>query len=140
MEPEEVENRKDAMIYMLLLLNEKSYPVDFSKFFFESGYQYGLESFESLMEDMESEGWIKIKRTPSGNVQHLPFLKTIKVSYEITLNGIEYLASIGKIKDKHSKKTRKKGFLKIIKGNIKEIIIGIIITVLGSLIVYLFIG
>ena len=100
MEPEEVNNRKDAMIYFLLMLNERGKQIDLGEFFFSSGYAHGIESFEGLMDEMQKKGWINIRKTPSGTVPGMPWLQTNRMSYEISLDGIEYLSSLGLIEDK----------------------------------------
>ena len=99
MKPEEVNNRKDAMIYLLLQLNEKNNQIELGEAFFSSGYSGGIESFEGLMNEMDAEGLIKKTETPSGSVPGMPWLKTNKVTYEISFKGVEYLAENGKIED-----------------------------------------
>lgn len=100
MKPEEVNNRKDAMIYFLLMLNERGKQIDLGEFFFSSGYAHGIESFEGLMNEMQNKCWINIRKTPSGTVPGMPWLQTNRMSYEISLDGIEHLSSLGLIEDK----------------------------------------
>jgi hypothetical protein len=109
MNPEEVNNRKDAMIYFLLMLNERGKQIDLGEFFFSSGYAYGIESFEGIMDEMQKKGWINIRKTPSETVPGMPWLKTNRMSYEISLDGVEYLSSLGLIEDKFKIKENKSG-------------------------------
>jgi hypothetical protein len=107
MKPEEVNNRKDAMIYFLLMLNERGKQIDLGEFLFSSGYTHGIESFEGLMNEMEKKGWINIRKTPSGTVPGMPWLQSNRMTYEISLDGIEYLSSLGLIEDKFKIKENK---------------------------------
>jgi len=134
MKPEEVNNRKEAIIYFLQILKEKNGPIDLGEFFFNSGYTRGIESFERMMEEMQTKGWIIISRTPSGSVPGMPYLRTNKVTYEISLDGLEYLENYtnnGKVLSnwKFLKKVSAKS-----KKIIGQIVIGLVITIVGGLI------
>lgn len=99
MKPEEVNNRKDAMLYILLLLNEKNRQLELGEAFFSSGYTGGIQSFEGLMDEMNEEGLIKKTKTPNGSLPGMPWLIKNTVTYEISFKGVEYLAKNGKIED-----------------------------------------
>jgi hypothetical protein len=106
MKAEEIKTRKDFMIYMLQLLNEEGRQVDLGRAFFKSGYNRGIESFEGVMDELDELGWIKKRKTPTGSIPGMPYLVTNEVTYEITLRGTEYLASIGELVDKHPTMTK----------------------------------
>ncbi len=132
MKPEEIKNRKDTIIYFLQILNDKNRPLDLGEFFIDSGYSKGIEAFENIMEEIESKGWIIIKKIPSGSVPGMPYLRTNKVTYEISLSGIEFLESETKKKNE----TKIFSFSKKVFNYLKPYTKGIVITVVGGIILF----
>ncbi len=136
MKPEDVNNRKEAVLYFLQILKEKNGPVDLGDFFLNSGYTRGIDSFQIMMKEMESKGLIYINKTPSGSVPGMPFLKTNKVTYEISLDGLDYF-------DKHIKKKQSPRIFTLIqritsfsKKTVGQILTGLVVTVIGGLILH----
>ena len=142
MKPEDVKNRKDEMTYFLQFLNNANKPLDLGEFFLDSGYNKGIESFQNLMGEMELDGLIHISKTPSGHLPGLPHMQTNKVTYEITVKGVEYLIKNGIVNDTQATTEKnqkgKKGKKKF--DYLNQILIGILITVVGRLILYLLIN
>lgn len=131
MEIENVTNRKDLIIFLLEELNKKQKPVRLDEFFFEINYAKGLESFQEVLQEMTKKGWINTLEEKGGLA--FGILPTISYKYSISLNGIDYLQSL-KPKSKFSIA------LNYFNNHLKEIIIGIIITVIGGFILHLVIN
>lgn len=101
MKKEDVTNRKELMIFLLLELHKKNSLVDFGNFFMESGYAQGIDSFRKLLDDMHEKGWLTKYNEPTGkHVPGMPYLRTMDLRYGIDIDGIEYLESLGLIEDK----------------------------------------
>lgn len=128
MNPDKIKDRKGAILYFLHILNEKNKPLDLGDFFLDSGYTKGIESFENIMEEMESKGWIIIKKIPSGSLPGKPYMRTNRVTYEISLDGVEYL--------KANQRFFLSRLIRNIKGmgTFKQILIGVIISVIAGII------
>ncbi|MDC9721876.1 MAG: hypothetical protein PSN34_03770, partial [Urechidicola sp.] len=101
MKKEDVTNRKELMIFLLLELHKKNRLVDFGDFFMESGYAQGVESFKKTLNDMHEKGWLTKIEERNGKyalgMEHLPLLD---LKYGIDIDGIEYLEKLGLIEDK----------------------------------------
>jgi hypothetical protein len=108
MEREDVKTKKDLMIYILLMLNEKAGTFEMTQLFLKSGYALGIESFENLMDELQENKWIKIHKTPTGTVPNMPWLITNTITYDITLTGVEHLISLGLVEDKFAKQEKEK--------------------------------
>ena len=108
MEREDVKTKKDLMIYILLMLNEKAGTFEMTQLFLKSGYALGIESFENLMDELQENKWIKIHKTPTGTVPNTPWLITNTITYDITLTGVEHLISLGLVEDKFAKQEKEK--------------------------------
>jgi hypothetical protein len=100
MEADDVKNRKEAVIYTLLELNKKNKPVSFGNFFLDSGYSLGIDSFKDMLEEMYQKGWLTKSETPSGHVPGMPYLRTVDIKYGISLNGFNYLVSLGLVEER----------------------------------------
>ncbi|MGB3342301.1 MAG: hypothetical protein WBA61_00180 [Aequorivita sp.] len=101
MKIEEITNRKDLMIFILLELHKRNGLVKFGDFFIESGYTQGIISFRKALDDMYEKGWVTRYNEPTSRViPELPHLQTMDLRYGIDISGIEYLSSLGLIKDK----------------------------------------
>jgi hypothetical protein len=165
---DDVKTRKDIMIYLLLELNKINKPVSFGNFFFDSGYALGIDSFRDVLDEMHLKGWLTKQENPSGSVPGMPFLRTVDLKYGISLDGFEYLVSLGLIEDKFkidkmkddnaqnssivitgdknqisveqsssSNKINTTKAPKTAANTIKKILIGLFVTIIGGLILYL---
>jgi hypothetical protein len=123
LEKDKVSDRKDLMIYLLTELSKKGKPVRMDEFFFETGYANGLDSFREVLEEMSRLEWINIIDKPG--TPAFGVLPTRDIKYTISIKGIEHLSVIN---NPLEKKKEKKNY------HIKEIIIGLIITVVGGII------
>jgi len=95
------DNRKDLLIHYLKVLNDQNKPITFSDLVLTNMPSGGLTEFESAMTELETRNWI-IKTEESGNsIPGFPFHRTVDRRYSISLEGVEYLASLGIIEDKH---------------------------------------
>jgi predicted nucleotide-binding protein len=95
------ESRKDLLILYLKVLHNSNKPISFSDLLLDNLPSGGVAEFESIMEELEAKKWI-IKTEEAGHfISGLPFCQTIKKSYSISLDGVEYLTSIGVIDDKY---------------------------------------
>jgi hypothetical protein len=166
MNKEDVTNRKELMIFLLLELNKKNCLVDFGDFFMESGYAQGIDSFRKILEDMTEKGWLtKFEERTGKYALGMPHLPLLDLRFGIDIGGIDYLSSLGLIEDKFKtpEKSDNNNFISVSGNNnkigdlnqslsenndrvtkapkrethmIKEILIGILITVVGGLIIY----
>lgn len=101
MKKEDVTNRKELMIFLLLELHKKNSLVDFGDFFMESGYAQGIDSFKKVLNDMVERKWLtKIEERNGKFALGMPHLPLLDLKYGIDLEGIEYLESLGLIEDK----------------------------------------
>lgn len=133
-------------MFILNLLNDEGRQLELADALFKSGYNRGIESFEGIMDELSNKGWIIKNMTPTGHVPGMPHLRTNKVTYEISLEGIDYLVSIGQLEDKFPNKedqsqsassqniTTKAAAPAI--ATITKISIGVVTTVLGGLIIW----
>lgn len=95
------ENRKDLLIHYLKVLNGQNKPMTFSDLVLENMPSGGMTEFESAMLELETKKWI-IKTEEDGPPSiSFPFFRTIDRRYSISIDGVEYLASLGIIEDKH---------------------------------------
>jgi hypothetical protein len=106
MTPEEVTNRKDAMIYFLLKMQKEPHIRTIGDLFLNSGYSHGIDSFQGILDEMTEKGWLKKTDEPGELVQG--FLRTRHITYEVSFDGIEFLSSIGLIEDKFKVKKKSK--------------------------------
>ena len=98
---EDVKNRKELMIFLLLELHKKNRLVDFGDFFMESGYAQGIESFRKILNDMTEKKWLtKIEERNGKFALNNPGLPLLELKYGIDIDGIEYLEKLGFIEDK----------------------------------------
>ena len=126
MKKEEVTNRKELMIFLLLDLHNKNRLVDFGEYFLEMGYAQGIESFRKVLNDMVERKWLtKIEERNGKFALGLPNLPLLDLKYGIDINGIEYLEELGLIEDKFKIKKKEnisiKNKIKIKKSRIGEI-------------------
>lgn len=95
------DNRKDLLIHYLKVLNGQNKPMTFSDLVLKNMPSGGMAEFESAMLELETKKWI-IKTEEDGPPSiALPFLRTVDRRFSISMDGVEYLASIGIIEDKH---------------------------------------
>jgi len=95
------DNRKDLLIHYLKVLNGQNKPLTFSDLVLTNMPSGGLTEFESAMTELETRKWI-IKTEQQGDpIPGLPFHMAIDRRFSISFEGVEYLASLGIIKDKH---------------------------------------
>lgn len=95
------DTRKDLLIHYLKILNDQNRPISFSSLVFTSLPGGGLPEFESVMLELEIRKLI-IKTEQEGEpILGLPFHRTVDRRYSISLDGVEYLASLGIIEDKY---------------------------------------
>jgi hypothetical protein len=95
------DNRKDLLILYLKVLNEQNKPMTFSDLALNYMPGGGLTEFESAMSELESKKWITKTEEDGTPNPNLPFFRTVVRRYSISLEGVEYLASLGIIDDKH---------------------------------------
>lgn len=100
-EKSKYENRKDLLIYYLKELHKSNRPVKFGEFLLNNIPSGGIDEFESAMTELEKKGWIIKTEQDGGPVPGLPFHRTVDRRFSISIEGIEYLASLGIIEDKH---------------------------------------
>lgn len=131
MEREKIINRKELIIYLLEELNKKQKPVRLDEFFIEIGYAKGLESFREILTEMSKNGWINTLEEQGGLA--LGILPTISYKYSISVRGIEYLENL-------KPKSKEQLLIKFIKDHLKEILIGIFVTVIGGLLLHFIIN
>ena len=98
------DNRKELLIHYLKLLHDQNMPITFSDLIMKCLPGGGLPEFESVMTELESRNWIIKTEEPGSPVQGLPFYHTVIRRFSISLEGVEYLASLGIIDDKHKTK------------------------------------
>ncbi|HRF82087.1 MAG TPA: hypothetical protein PL070_18590 [Flavobacteriales bacterium] len=102
MKREEVTDRRQLIIYLLLELHKANKLIPFGDLFFQSGYAQGLDSFKDVLEEMHRKGWVNKFEEDGGPIDGLPvFARKVDLRYGISIDGYEYLASIGKVEDKH---------------------------------------
>ncbi|WP_321281153.1 hypothetical protein [Marinifilum fragile] len=97
----EYESRKDLLIHYLNILHNNNKPISFSDLLLSNLPGGGINEFESVMSELESKKWIIKIEKDGGAVPGLPFHRTIDRSYSISLEGVEYLASLKIIDDKY---------------------------------------
>lgn len=159
------ESRKDLLIHYLKVLHDSNKPITFSALLTDNLPSGGIEEFESVMTELETKKWIIKTEKDGGPVPGLPFHRKVDKRYSISLEGVEYLASVGSIDEKHKNTTDTKhktitNYGNMVLGdNQKEInqslsdfefnpkytkakpdtttIIGIILTIIGLIIGYL---
>jgi len=98
------DNRKELLIHYLKLLHDQNMPITFSDLISKCLPGGGLPEFESVMIELESRKWIIKTEKPGSPVQGLPFYHIVDRRFSISLEGVEYLASLGIIEDKHKTK------------------------------------
>lgn len=101
---DEVNTKKDFIIFILLELNKKTRPVDFGQFFMEIAPTIGIEPFKELLNEMVEKGWLTKIEQPDGFLDTWPFLPKLDLRYGISIDGIEYLISLGLIEEKFKNK------------------------------------
>ena len=109
MNREDVETKKDFIIFILLELNKKTRPVDFGQFFMEISPAIGIVPFRELLNEMEQKGWLTKVEEPDGFLDTWPYLPKLDLRYGISIDGIEYLISLGLIEEKFKNKEMKSG-------------------------------
>lgn len=102
------ESRKDLLIHYLKVLHDSNKPVTFSDLLLYNMPGGGINEFESVMTELETKKWIIKTERDGGPVPGLPFYRKVDKRYSISLEGVEYLNSIGLINDKHKKPTDNK--------------------------------
>ncbi|MES2380882.1 MAG: hypothetical protein V4538_07560 [Bacteroidota bacterium] len=95
------ESRKDLLIHYLKVLHESNKPITFSDLFLDNMPGGGMPEFESVMTELETKNWIIKTEKDGGPVPGLPFHRKVDKRYSISLEGVEYLAAVGLIDDKH---------------------------------------
>jgi hypothetical protein len=95
------DNRKDLLIHYLKELNNSNKPVTFSDLLTHNMPGGGISEFESAMTELEAKGLILKTEQDGRPIPELPFHRTIDRRFSITMEGVEYLASLGIIEDKH---------------------------------------
>ena len=102
------ESRKDLLIHYLKVLYDSNNPITFSDLLLNNLPGGGIDEFESVMTELETKNWIIKTEQNGGHVSGLPFYRKVDKRYSISLEGVEYLESIGLINDKHKKPTDNK--------------------------------
>jgi hypothetical protein len=95
------DNRKELLIHYLKELHKSNKPVTFSDLLLNNLPGGGIQEFESAMAELEKKGWMNKTEQDGGTVTGLPFYRTIDRRFSISIEGVEYLASLGIIEDKH---------------------------------------
>ncbi len=109
MKREDVNTKKDFIIFILLELNKKTRPVDFGQFFMEISPSIGIDPFRELLNEMVQKGWLTKIEEPDGFLETWPHLPKLDLRYGISIDGIEYLISLGLIEEKFKNKEQKYG-------------------------------
>ncbi len=102
------ESRKDLLIHYLKVLHDSNKPMTFSDLLLDNLPGGGIAEFESAMTELETKKWIIKTEQDGGPVPGLPFHRKVDIMYSISLEGVEYLESVGLINDKHKKQTDNK--------------------------------
>jgi hypothetical protein len=87
------DNRKDLLIHYLKVLYNRNRPISFSDLISDNLPSGGPEEFQSVMNELESKKFIMVTARQEGMRLHR--------SFSISLDGIDYLASLNIIEDKH---------------------------------------
>lgn len=108
------DNRKDLLIYYLKVLYNRNKPISFNDLFSENLPSGGIAEFQSVINELESKHLI-IKTERQDGIY-------LYQSFAISLEGIDYLASLNIIEDKH--KISKEILEPSISNNFGNIVIG----------------
>jgi len=95
------DNRKDLLIHYLKVFNEQNRPITLNDLVWTNLPSGGLSELESALLELESKNWIIKTEQPGHSIPGLPFHRTVDRRYSISFEGVEYLASLGIIEDKH---------------------------------------
>lgn len=103
MKREDITNKKELALFILTDLSKRSGPMTFNDLFWEYGAGLGLDNFKNLLEEMCRKGWLNKTEEDTGSVPGYPHLRTQKVEYGISFDGIDHISELGLIESKFKK-------------------------------------